>query len=353
MKNSRSRASGKGVFNTLALSRTSISDNCPVILIGKGSEIENKRSANGRTKRKLITNSMVLSLIDIAKEENNFEAAKQLWNTYHCQSSLVSANGRVYGSYCKNRICTVCNANRKAELINKYLPELQTWDDAQFVTITIKSCKAAKLQYYIEGMLKTFRKIKDRQYKRYQRGKGIQLVGIRSLECNFNPQKKTYNPHFHLIVHNREMADIIVQEWLSTIKTNKIKHVTPKAQHINAITNKEAALIEVIKYGSKIFTEPDLKKKKTGNEKVYAKALYNILMAMKGHRIFDRFGFNPPEKENETSANIALSSEYERWTFKSDRGNWINDSTKEALTSYVAPFELLELLAFKVDTETS
>jgi hypothetical protein len=46
-------------------------------LIGKGSEIENKQSANGRTKRKLITDSMVLSLIDISKEENNTEAAKQ------------------------------------------------------------------------------------------------------------------------------------------------------------------------------------------------------------------------------------------------------------------------------------
>ena len=229
-------------------------------MIGKGSEIENKQSANGRTKRKLITDSMVLSLIDISKEENNTEAAKQFWNTYYCQNSLVSANSRVYGSYYKNRICTVCNANRKAELINKYLPELEKWNDAQFVTLTIKSCKAADLEYYINGMLKTFRKIKDRQNKRHQRGKGIKFVGIRSLECNFNPQNKTYNPHFHLIVQSGTMAKIIVQEWLKTIKTDKIKHVVPEAQHISPIKNKEAALIEVIKYGSKIFTEPDLKK---------------------------------------------------------------------------------------------
>lgn len=238
-------------------------------------------------------------------------------------------------------------------MINKYLPELERWNDAQFVTLTIKSCKAADLEYYINGMLKTFRKIKDRQNKRHQRGKGIKFVGIRSLECNFNPQNKTYNPHFHLIVQSGTMANIIVQEWLKTIKTDKIKHVVPEAQHISPIKNKEAALIEVIKYGSKIFTEPDLKKKKSGNEKVYAKALYNILMAMKGHRIFERFGFDLPKRKIESGGHFTISTDYERWIFESDRGNWINQITKETLTDYVAPFELKELLAFKVDTGTS
>ena len=148
---------GSVALNTLVQSATSYLDDTPVLLIGEGPEINNKRSANGRTKRKLITNSMTYSLVDIAEEEEgNFEAKKQYWNTYHCQTSLVSSEGRVYGAYCKNRICTVCSANRKADIINRYLPVLEQWNDAQFVTITIKSCTAKWLNYYINGMLDTF-----------------------------------------------------------------------------------------------------------------------------------------------------------------------------------------------------
>ena len=58
-------------------------------------------------------------------------------------------------------------------------------------------------------MNKAFSIIKERCKKRHQRGTGIQLIGIKSLECNFNPQKKTYNPHFHIIVPNKEIATLL------------------------------------------------------------------------------------------------------------------------------------------------
>ena len=188
--NGHSKPSEKGFFNTLAQSATNYPYDTPVVLIGNGSEINDNRTASGRTKRKLITNAMILSLIDIAKELGDYEAVKQYWNIYHCQTSLISSGGKVYGAYCKNRICTVCSANRKADIINRYLPVLKTWDDAQFVTITIKSCSAKLLKYYLEGMLRTFRKINKRQNKRHERGTGIKLVGIRSLECNCRQQSQ-------------------------------------------------------------------------------------------------------------------------------------------------------------------
>ena len=351
--NGHSKPSEKGFFNTLAQSATNYPYDTPVVLIGNGSEINDNRTASGRTKRKLITNAMILSLIDIAKELGDYEAVKQYWNIYHCQTSLISSGGKVYGAYCKNRICTVCSANRKADIINRYLPVLKTWDDAQFVTITIKSCSAKLLKYYLEGMLRTFRKINKRQNKRHERGTGIKLVGIRSLECNFNPKKKTYNPHFHIIVQTKEMAELIIYEWLKTINNKKTRHVSPKGQDISRITNHEKVLIEIIKYGSKIFTEPDLIKEKTGNEKIYAKALHNILQAMKGERIFDRFGFNLPKTPERPQPNLKVATKYERWTYEADRGNWINNYTKETLTNYVVPFELLEMLAFHIDKKCS
>ena len=59
------------------------------------------------------------------------------------------------------------------------------------------------------GMLRAFELIHNRCKKRYERGKGIKLIGFKSFECNFNPGTKTYNPHFHFIVQNKEIAELL------------------------------------------------------------------------------------------------------------------------------------------------
>ncbi|TWP23449.1 hypothetical protein ETU10_06890 [Apibacter muscae] len=155
-----------------------------------------------------------------------------------------------------------------------------------------------------KGMYRAFSLILNRYKKRFQRGKAIQLIGIKSLECNFNPQRKTYNPHFHIITANLEIAEILKKEWLQIWKykdnPNQIV-VSPKAQFIRKVENLERDLIEVIKYGSKIFTEPDIKRKsKKQNSNlapmIYIQALDAIFTAMKGKRIFERFGFNLPKQ---------------------------------------------------------
>lgn len=112
------------------------------------------------------------------------------YNTFRCQNNVVSSDGNVFGKYCKNRVCTFCNANRKADIINRYLPELKNWNDSQFVTLTIKSCSEGRLNYYIKGMLRTFRLMYERQKKRNQRGKGIKFVGIRSLNATITQKQE-------------------------------------------------------------------------------------------------------------------------------------------------------------------
>lgn len=110
----------------------------------------------------------------------------------------------------------------------------------------------------MRSMLAEFRAIVETYRKRHQRGKGVELVGIRSLESEFNPEKHSYNPHFHCIVASKEMAQILVKEWLR--RSNK-RWTSPKAQQISPIFNGLTAMIEVVKYGSKIFTEPDVQYK--------------------------------------------------------------------------------------------
>ncbi|WP_010521441.1 hypothetical protein [Aquimarina agarivorans] len=111
---------------------------------------------------------------------------------------------------------------------------------------------------YFNSLNKNFSKIINKHKKRYQRGKGIKLIGIKSLESNFNPLRKTYSPHLHVIVANKEMADILLSEWCYRAKKG---YVNRKGQKADKVWNLDNALLEIIKYGSKIFTEPDLKKK--------------------------------------------------------------------------------------------
>ncbi|WP_271766755.1 hypothetical protein [Aquimarina algiphila] len=101
----------------------------------------------------------MLRLIDIAKEDGEPELEKAFWNTYHCQQNIVTADGRLYGDYCKNRFCTLCCSIRKADIINRYLPTIQKWEDLHFITITVKSCKEHQLEAYIKSLKGTFKKI--------------------------------------------------------------------------------------------------------------------------------------------------------------------------------------------------
>lgn len=351
MKKSANQNCSVSFFNTLAQSGTSHSSKPAVILCGKGSELNNGKALKGRAKRKGITQTMMLSMVAIAEENGCSDALKSYWNTFFCQSEIHTANGRLYGNYCKNRFCTLCCSIRKAHIINKYLPVVKTWEGPYFVTLTVKAVSQARLQKVMRSMVQAFTRITETYRKRSQRGKGIKLVGIRSLESNFNPVAKTYNPHFHVIVANSEMADILINEWL---KRSKPGWTSKNAQKKSKITNSELALIEVVKYGSKIFTEPDINKKIKikAASKIYALALSNIFNAMKGLRIFDRFGFNLPTENIHESPNVSVVKNYNKWTFNLSCFDWTNTETGERLSDFMPLLELMELLQNNIDLTT-
>lgn len=271
---------------------------------------------------------------------------KGYWNTYHCQSRINTVNGRIYGKYCKNRHCTLCCANRKADIINRYLPIISQWPDPYFVTLTVKAVTHNRLHDVMKSIVKEFGQIVETYRKRNQRGKGQKLMGIRSLESNFNPKSKTYNPHFHVIVANKEMAEKLVKEWLERSKPGWTYH---KAQKMERVFDNEMAIMEVVKYGSKIFTEPDVNKKaqSKGRESIYVKALNNIFHAMKGIRIFDRFGFNLPKAEVKREA-ARVVTDYKNWHYDMAKFDWIDDNG-QLLTDYQPGAGLLWLLGERVD----
>lgn len=310
--------------------------------------MNNSDALKGRAKRKTITQVMILSLMDVAKQKGDTEKQNAYWNTYYCQSNVISSEGKLYGKYCKNRFCTLCCSIRKAEIINKYLPIIEKWEEPYFVTLTVKSCKANRLKLMIGKVLEGFSKIREKQKKRFQRGNGTKLIGVKSLECNFNPTKQTYNPHLHLIVASKEIGELLVKEWL---KIWTPKFANRLAQDVRKVFDVETNLIEIIKYGSKIFTEPDLKKKSKDDSsyQIYISALDNILTAMKGKRIFERFGFNAEKTLPLPRQEARIISNFEEWEFNPKKCDWQNIENEEPLTGYKINSQLSAILENSLD----
>lgn len=205
---------GGGRLDTLEQRGTHKSDkfnsDSTKILYGKGSSME---SITNRAKRKYVSQNLSLALVDVAKKEGNKVWEKRYWTTYYCQNDLTIHNGRTYGTYCKRRWCTACAAIRKAEMINKYLPVMQHWSDMHFLTLTVKAKPKQSLQNWVDGMFRAFDKILRKCRRKYKKGTGPKLIGIRCLESNYNPRAKTCNPHFHLLIPDKATGELIKKEW--------------------------------------------------------------------------------------------------------------------------------------------
>lgn len=336
-------------LNTLAQSGTTSKVKPVKMICGNGTEIGNGEALKGRAKRKIIGQKIAIGFIDIAKKNEDTESIQSYWNTWHCQEKIVNSRGRLYGTYCKNRFCPLCVSIRKADIVNRYLPVIKSWENPHFIVLTVKAVRANKLKVTMESMLKELKKIINKYKKKEQREKGFKLIGIRSLESCFNAETKTYNPHLHLIVANKEMANIIVNEWLERGK--KKGRINIKGQFIRRVKNEEKDLMEIIKYSGKIITEVDKAKDSISKDrsKIYLAALNTIFTAMRGHRVFDRFGFNLPTRRDPNSGKFGLVVNYTDMVFDPREFDWVNKETGENLSGFKPELDLINLLSYNID----
>ena len=337
----------KGDFNTLAQSGTGKTVKNPVAVHGNGSEMTSEKVKENRARKKALAQLMALNFIDIIKELNG--DTKGLWNTYHCLGKIITSNGRLYGRYCKNRFCVNCQSIRKAKIINAYMPIIKEWDKPYFVTLTTKAVHAHELEARVDEMIEKLQRIISKHRKRSQRGNTAKLMGIRSLEINFNPLKQWYNPHFHIIVPDKKTAELIRIEW----RKQWNPFITGmSAQHIMAIPDKEKALIELVKYCAKVYTELNVlvkKREDKGERTIYIAALDVIFRSLQGHRLFERFGFNLPKSIEPAAKNITILPDYEQWEFERKKTDWINIRNNDAYSGYKPPTELKELFEKRID----
>ena len=309
----------------------------------RGTQKNDKKTLKKRARRKYLSTGLSLRLVDAEKQNPNSSLKKSYWNSYHCCGEMaVMKSGKVTSSYCKNRWCLVCNSIRTAQLIIKYKPILDTWEDKVMVTLTKgPRCKGAELKGVIEEMQKTFIQIRKIFNKRHERSNGDRFVGLRKLECTYDPKTNTYHPHFHLIMECPFIAHDFLEFWLK-----KNPKANRKAQDIRPADDN--SITEVFKYFTKVIT-----KSKEGESTIYADAMDVIFNAIKRKRTFQNFGFKVGKVDfTEEEISEVMDELLDVCEWNQDATDWVSTETGEMLSGYIAGDGMRELVTKKIVVRT-
>lgn len=301
-------------------------------------DINDKPALLKRARRKFLTDHLVFALVRASEQNDKSILAKSYWNTYHCAKTLqICSNGKVAGKYCKNRWCMVCNSIRTAQLINKYKPILDSWECKYLVTLTVPNCNGDWLPEYLRMMCYYFAKIKQSFYRQYKRGKLPKFTGIRKLECTYNPKANSFHPHFHLIVNDKALAELLIEKWLKHLHYAKRPAQDVRKANANACMELFKYFTKVVSGGSKTCPE----------RKVYADAMDTIFNAMRGRRVFQPFGMNvSAEAQTDSAVDISEVIDIAQWD--TALADWYSMATGEALTNYTPSGSFRDLVERKI-----
>ena len=123
-------------------------------------------------------------------------------------------------------------------------------------------------------------------------------------------------------------------EWLREQNKNQSQKVTrPYGQHLVKIKDKEENLIEVIKYGVKVLTDPDMKKGKNRTQLpiIYAAAMHEIHKAFSVKRLLSSYGFILPKVKKESKVRFASHIDVKMWAYDSKAHDYIDINTAEVM----------------------
>jgi len=271
-------------------------------------------SLNKRAKSKYSQELIIKSLISL-----NNDYKEKYENTLNCGSVLLQTGNKITSRYCNNRWCKVCNRIRTAKLINGYAEQLDKLNNKYFVTLTLPNIGKNKLRETIKQMLKGIRDIQEnwRKQKKYK------IIGIRKLECTYNPDLDNYHPHFHFILQGEETAKELIKSWL-----NKFKNAVEWAQDYKICYDYK----ELFKY----FTKMAAKSKINNEVNFYPEAIHNIFESIEKIRIFQPMGGIRLIKEDidKKEAKEIKEIEEQNTIFIFEEDNYINKKTGEILTRY-------------------
>jgi len=150
---------------------------------------------------------------------------------------------------------------------------------------------------------------------------GLNIKGIRKLECTYNPRTNTYNPHFHLLIEGKEAAKLLIDLWLKRYPEANIKGQDMRPADPNS-------LIELFKYTVK----------GVHKGKYFPEALDVIYQALEGRRTYQPFGIRKMAEEDidgiRSEAVTFKGYRDDMWRWSKVAKDWVNDHG-ELLTDYI------------------
>lgn len=252
--------------------------------------------------------------------------------TLCCSNVLRQDGATVKGKYCGNRWCTVCNRIRTAKLRTAYAPELATWKDAQFVTLTLPNVPANRLHSTVREILNAVRRIANN----VRRTDGLSWRAVRKLEVTYNRQRRDYHPHLHLLVQGNATAHQLVARWLATFPT-----ANAGAQKVVPCVGANA-MAELFKY----LTKQAVKDENGDLTAPPARALDTIYKSVRKLRTIQAMGFKVSRLADvvqDEDATLTLDAstpapaartEPVEWEWSPALTDWIDFTTGEVLADY-------------------
>lgn len=290
-------------------------------------QAKDKKILTNKARSKYLTRVLVGLLLTVKRSK----LKKSYWITTSCASALEQTGQKLTGKYCNQRWCNVCNRIRTAKLIAGYSEELRGLSDPWFVTLSRPNVTKKELPGEIQKLHDLFESIR----RHFRKDK---IIGLRKLECTYNPKSDTYHPHFHIIIDGRRKAAIFRRLWL-----NKSPQASKKANKgVKCYGSYEK---ELFKYFTKVVYKAD-----DGSHKIHAPALNTIFEAMRKRRVFQPMGIKkyvPEDIEQQQSQEYTCLPDYEfeSWYYESDFNDWVN-TLGEPLTSYNPSSYMEQLVKF-------
>lgn len=223
---------------------------------------------------------------------------KQMMNISACGSVLTfktlesdhTVGKLANGSFCRQRICPLCQRRRSLKLfsnIQQILEPVRNKYSFIHLTLTVPSVSSDSCKESISSIFENS-KILFNTPQIKKSFKGI----IRSLEVTYKPESDMMHPHLHcLVLVNKSYftsRDYINYDTMRKLWGDIIGYDNPQI-HLRKCTDLTSALCEVVKYASKPI---DTKSENLGAYSDYQALLYymNVASALKGRRLLQTFG---------------------------------------------------------------
>lgn len=293
-------------------------------------EITNQQRLEKKRNVKFQGNAISLNLQNFNPDS---PLKKTYVNFYHCIHSLrEDANGKIYSTYCKTKMCPNCNRMKMAKNIRMYAQPLAELDQTTFVTLTVKNPTAENLPLVLTQMQNTFRLIYNQTKKAKYKKTFSPFRGFKKLEVH--PAKNgngTFHPHFHIVVNDLQQADWLIQQWLKHFPT-----ADAQAQH-RVLAYGENPTLEAFKYATKPIISS-----KIHNLEFYYNQLDICFLALRNKQCFVPFGIKAVKEikdENELFDETKPTEKIERiLTFLND--DWYDKETGEAYVNKPVPLKI-------------